>query len=193
MRLQLASDYATWAAQGLVVALLLVYPVAQASQDQSQALDAIQEYRSTQDYGAAMNAAAGLQPAGLRARYEAEILYSARSYDGALTKALVAIESGDRDELLLLTSVRAAIWVLDSNSAIFCQQLLQGRVVEMQASGLENHEWYASESLKTEQMVGDLLAGDQATEGAIRKSKSLSLAALGAALLGLYLARSKSR
>ena len=192
MRLVKAAKYAPWAAKGLVAVLILVSPLAQAAQDQAQTLDAIQRHRDNRDFGAAMGAAAELRPPGLRAHHEAEILYSARSYDAALHKALEAIHSGDRDELLLLTSVRAAIWVHDSDSASFCQQLLLDRVLAMEAGALANHAWYRAESSKTGKMVEDLIAGDHATEGAIHRSKSLSLAALGAALIGLYLARTKS-
>ena len=192
MRLRSLAVWASRATPGLLVALLFFAPAAMGSSDQDQVLDAIRQHRESRDFGAAMSTASTLEPARLRARYEAEILYSARSYDAALTKALAAIESGDRDELLLLTSVRAALWVLDSDSANYCQQLLQDRVAEMEAGALPNHEWYATESRKTGQMVGDLVRGDHATGSAIRRSKSLSLAALGAALLGLFMARSKS-
>lgn len=193
MRLITAAKCALWAVQGLVAAQILFFPLAHGAQDQPRVLDEIQRHRDNGDFGSAMVAAAGLQPPGLRAHYEAEILYSARSYDAALHMALEAIHSGDRDEFLLLTSVRAAIWVLDSDSASFCQQLLLDRVLAMEAGDLANHEWYRDESTKTGQMVEDLIAGDHDTEGAIHRSKSLSLAALGAALIGLYLARAKSR
>ncbi|MDG1499783.1 MAG: hypothetical protein P8N31_11065 [Planctomycetota bacterium] len=192
MNLTKAAKRAPWAAQGLAAALIFGGPLAYGSQDQTHVLDVIQRYRGDRDFGAAMGAASELQPPGFRAHHEAMILYSARSYGAALLKAMEAIHLGDRDELLLLTSVRAAIWVRDSESASFCQQLLGDRVDAMEVDNLANHAWYRDESAKAAQHFEDLIASDRAIEEAIRKSKLVSLAALGAALAGLYLARTRS-
>ncbi len=138
-------------------------------------------------FGSAMASAKGIHPEEVRARQEAIILYRARSYDAALERALVAIQGGLRDELLLLHAVRASVWIQDTEAAEYCQGLLEDRLDVMTGDGAANLSWWADQVDGLSSWVDTMILQDAETAAVIRRSRTTTVSVFGTALgvLGL--------
>jgi len=173
-------------ALGLVLALATPTVLGQDAAASTQALEQVEVHLAKGAFGRAMASASRIEPEAARARQETLILYNARSYDAALDRALVAIDGGQGDELLLLNAVRASIWILDTEAAVHCQGLLEERLEVMTNGGAANLAWWTDQVVVLSDWVDGMVEQDAATDAVVGRARATTFGVFGVAVSVLF-------